>query len=251
MKLKGKVAIITGGARGLGKAFALRLAEEGAHIIIADIIDGVGVKEEIKEKGGEAIALYTDVSDEESTRNMARKAMEHFGKIDILINNAGIFASVGKKPFYEISSEEWDKVLGINLKGMFLCSKAVYPQMKRQGKGKIINISSGTFFMGAPYFIHYVASKGGIIALTRALAREVGDDGICVNAIAPGLTLSESVQGNPTYPEEYLRLTASGRCLKRDELPEDLTGAIVFLASDESDFITGQTIVVDGGSVFH
>jgi NAD(P)-dependent dehydrogenase (short-subunit alcohol dehydrogenase family) len=251
MKLKGKVAIITGGARGLGKAYALRLAEEGAHIIVADIIDGVEVKEEVVGKGGEAIALYTDVSDEESTTNMARKAIEHFGKIDILINNAGLFASLGKKPFYEISNEEWDQVLGINLKGTFLCCKAVYPQMKKQGKGKIINISSGTFFTGVPYFIHYVASKGGIIAFTRALAREVGDDGICVNAIAPGLTMSESVQGNPMYPEGYLRVAASGRCFKRDEFPQDLTGAIVFLASDESDFITGQTIVVDGGSVFH
>jgi NAD(P)-dependent dehydrogenase (short-subunit alcohol dehydrogenase family) len=250
MRLKGKVAIITGGARGLGKAYALRLAEEGARIVISDILDATGVKQEIEEKGGEALALYTDVSKEESTKEMALKTIDRFGRIDILINNAGIFATLGKKPFYEIPGEEWDQVLGINLKGTFLCCKAVYPQMKRQGKGKMINVSSSTFFAGVPYFAHYVASKGGIIALTRALARAVGDDGICVNAISPGLTLSEVVQGNPMYPEGYLKVAASSRCLKRDELPEDLTGTILFLASDDSDFITGQTILVDGGSVF-
>ena len=251
MKLKGKVAIITGGARGLGKAYALRLAEEGAQIVISDILDAIKVRQDIEERGGEALALYTDVSNEESTKEMARKTIERFGRIDILINNAAIFASLGKKPFYEISSEEWDQVLEINLKGTFLCCKAVYPHMKKQGKGKIINVSSSTFFAGVPYFIHYVASKGGIVALTRALAREVGDDGICVNAISPGLTISDAVRGNPMYPEGYLKIVAGGRCFKRDELPEDLTGTVIFLASDDSDFITGQTILVDGGLVFH
>jgi NAD(P)-dependent dehydrogenase (short-subunit alcohol dehydrogenase family) len=182
---------------------------------------------------------------------MAHAAIEHFGRIDILVNNAGLFASLGKKPLCEISESEWDQVMGVNLKGLFLCCKAVHPHMKQQGKGKIINVSSTTFFMGTPYFIHYVTSKGGIIAFTRSLAREAGDDGICVNAVAPGLTVSEGVRGNPMYPEEYLRVAAAGRCLKRNETPDDLTGTIVFLASDESDFITGQTIVVDGGLVFH
>jgi NAD(P)-dependent dehydrogenase (short-subunit alcohol dehydrogenase family) len=251
MKLKGKVAIITGGGRGLGKAYALSLSQEGAQIVLADIIDAREIRRTIKKNGGEALALYTDVSNEESTKAMARKTIERFGRIDILINNAAIFANLGKKPFFEISSEEWDQVLGINLKGTFLCCKAVYPQMKKQGKGKIINVSSSTFFAGVPYFIHYVASKGGIIALTRALAREAGDDGICVNAIAPGLTVSEAVRGNPMYPEDYLKVAASGRCFKRNEIPEDLTGTILFLASDDSDFITGQTILVDGGLSFH
>ena len=251
MALKGKVAIITGGARGIGRAFALRLAEEGARIVIADVIDGADVREELVRNGAEALAVHADVSDEESTRAMARKATEEFGRIDILINNAGLFASLGKKPFYEISGDEWDEVLRVNLKGVFNCCKAVYPQMKKQGKGKIINVSSSTFFRGAPNFIHYVASKGGIIALTRSLAREVGDDGICVNAIAPGLTVSETVQENPIYPEEYLRSVARSRCLERDETPDDLTGTILFLASDDSDFITGQTINVDGGLMFH
>ena len=251
MRLKEKVAIITGAARGIGKACALRFAEAGARIVVADVIDGTGARDEIVKKGGEAIAIATDVADEQSTMEMARTTIEHFGRIDILINNAGVFANLGKKPFYEISSAEWDMVLGVNLRGMFHCCKAVHPQMKKQGKGKIINITSSTFFQGVPYFLHYVSSKGGVIALTRALAREVGDDGIAVNAIAPGLTASEAVRENPMYPEEYLRISAGGRCFKRPEVPEDLTGTALFLASDESDFITGQTIVVDGGAIFH
>lgn len=251
MKLKGKVAIITGGARGIGKAYAIRLAQEGASVVIADVLDGTTVQQEIEKNGGSAIALNVDVSNEKSTIEMAKKAVERFGRIDILINNAAVFVTLGKKPFFQISEEEWDKVLAVNLKGTFLCCKAVYPYMKKQKKGKIINISSSTFFGGVPFFLHYVASKGGIIALTRALAREMGDDGICVNAVAPGLTVSEAVKGNPMYPEEHLRAVANGRCFKRDELPEDLTGTIVFLSSDDSDFITGQTIVVDGGYELH
>ena len=159
--------------------------------------------------------------------------------------------SIVKKPFYELSGQEWDDVIRVNLKGTFLCCKAVYPQMKKQGKGKIINISSGVWFKGTPYFIHYTTSKAGVVGLTRALAREVGTDGVCVNAIAPGYTLSEALEEKPMDPEERMQATVNSRCLKRIERPGDLVGTIVFLASDESDFITGQTIVVDGGSVFH
>jgi NAD(P)-dependent dehydrogenase (short-subunit alcohol dehydrogenase family) len=251
MRLNGKVAIVTGGARGLGRDYAVRLSEEGAKVVIADILDATAVQREIEEKGGEALALHTDVIDEEGVHEMARKTEERFGRIDILVNNAAIFADVIRRPFYEISVQEWDKMIGINLKGTFLCCKAVYPQMKKQGKGKIINVSSATFFSGNPYLIHYVTSKGGVIAFTRVLAREVGNDGICVNAIAPGFTLSEAVRENPMFSQEVRAMVVSSRCLKRPEQPDDLTGTIVFLASDESDFITGQTIVVDGGSVFH
>ena len=251
MRLKGKVAIVTGGARGLGKAYALHLSGEGAQIVVTDILDVTQVKHEIEEKGGEAIALYADVSEEDSVNEVARKTVERFGKIDILVNNAGIFADVNKKPFYDLSLKEWDKIVKVNLTGTFLCCKAVYPQMKKQGKGKIINVSSSTFFIGIPNLVHYVTSKGAIVAFTRALARELGNDGICVNAIAPGFTVSEAVQGNPTFPEQSHQVAANSRCFKRDEKPEDLLGTIVFLASDESDFITGQTIVVDGGAVLH
>jgi len=251
MILKEKVAIVTGGARGIGKSCALLLVEEGARVVIADIIDAIGVRRAIEESGGQVLTLYTDVSEEESTKEMAYKTIERFGRIDILINNAANFASLGKKPFYEISEREWDEVMKVNLKGTFLCCKAVYPQMKKQGRGKIINMSSGAFFSGFPHFLHYVSSKGGLIAFTRALAREVGDDGICVNAIAPGYTLSDVIREKPTESEESRKAIISSRCIKRDEVPEDITGTLVFLASGDSDFITGQTIVIDGGSALH
>ena len=251
VRLKGKVAIVTGGARGLGKDYALRLSEEGARIVVADILDATNVSHEIEKRGAEAIALHTDVADEQSVNDMVHKTIERFGGIDILVNNAAIFADVVKRPFHEMPVEEWDRMMAINLRGTFLCCKAVYPQMKKQGKGKIINVSSGTVFSGSPYLIHYVTSKGGVIAFTRVLAREVGNDGICVNAVAPGFTISEAIRENPTFPEQTRTMVASTRCFKRDEQSEDVTGTVLFLASDDSDFITGQTIVVDGGAVFH
>ncbi|MGZ3558939.1 MAG: SDR family NAD(P)-dependent oxidoreductase [Thermodesulfobacteriota bacterium] len=251
MRLKGKVAIVTGGARGLGRAFASRLYEEGAKVVIADILDANKVAQSIAKKEGEVLSLHTNVIEEESTKDMARKAIEYFGRIDILINNAAISTTTVMKPFYDISAKEWDEVIRVNLKGVFLCCKAVYPQMKKQNKGKIINISSGTFFKGLPNFIHYVTSKGGVIGFTRALAREVGNDGICVNAISPGYTRTEVLTEKPQYPAKLVRGIVASRCFKRDELPEDITGTVVFLASEESNFITGQTIVVDGGSVFN
>jgi NAD(P)-dependent dehydrogenase (short-subunit alcohol dehydrogenase family) len=251
VRLKGRVAIVTGGARGLGKDYALRLSEEGARIVVADILDATNVAHEIEKRGGEVMALRTDVADEQSVNDMVHKTIERFGRIDILVNNAAIFADVVKRPFHEMLVEEWDRMMGVNLRGTFLCCKAVYPQMKKQEKGKIINVSSGTVFSGNPYLIHYVTSKGGVIAFTRVLAREVGNDGICVNAVAPGFTISEAIRGNPTFPEQTRTMVAGTRCFKRDEQSEDVTGTVLFLASDDSDFITGQTIVVDGGAVFH
>jgi NAD(P)-dependent dehydrogenase (short-subunit alcohol dehydrogenase family) len=251
VRLKGRVAIVTGGARGLGKDYALRLSEEGARIVVADILDATNVAHEIEKRGGEVMALRTDVADEQSVNDMVHKTIEGFGRIDILVNNAAIFADVVKRPFHEMLVEEWDRMMGVNLRGTFLCCKAVYPQMKKQGKGKIINVSSGTVFSGNPYLIHYVTSKGGVIAFTRVLAREVGNDGICVNAVAPGFTISEAIRENPTFPEQTRTMVAGTRCFKRDEQSEDVTGTVLFLASDDSDFITGQTIVVDGGAVFH
>jgi NAD(P)-dependent dehydrogenase (short-subunit alcohol dehydrogenase family) len=251
MGLKGKVAIVTGSARGLGRAYALRLAKEGARIVVADILDGKETVDIILQQGGDGVYINTDVTSEESTQGMARKTIEKFGRIDILINNAALFATIVKRPFYEIPAKEWDSVMAVNLKGPFLCSKAVYPQMKKQGKGKIINVSSGTFFKGLPNFLHYVVSKGGNVALTRSLAREVGDAGICVNTIAPGYTETEYLRENPQDPIEVTKAIIATRCIKRPETPEDLLGTIVFLASDDSDFITGQTIIVDGGSAMN
>ena len=251
MRLKDKVAIVTGGSRGLGRAYALRLAKEGAKVVVADILEGGETVDAIKQQGGEAIYVYTDVTSERSTQEMVRKTLEKFSRIDILINNAAIFATIVKSPFYEISAEEWDEVMAVNLKGSFLCAKAVFPQMKRQGKGKIINVSSGAFYKGLPNFLHYVVSKGGNVALTRSLAREMGDAGICVNAIAPGYTETEYLKEHPQDPSEVTKAIIAGRCIKRPETPDDLAGTIVFLSSDDSDFITGQTILVDGGSTFN
>ena len=250
-RLKGKVAVITGAGRGIGRTYALKFTDEGAKVAIPDIIfeNAQKVVKEIETKGGQALALHTDVSDEVSTKEMVRKTLERFGKIDILVNNAAFYGSIVLKPFYEITVDEWDKLMGVNLRGVFLCCKAVFPAMKEQGKGKIINIASDVFFAGAPYFTHYVTSKGGIVAFTRAVARELGEYHINVNAVAPGLTETEAARFvNPKEIWEIVRAEAS---LKRTEQPEDLVGTVVFLSSEDSDYITGQTIVVDGGYVMH
>jgi NAD(P)-dependent dehydrogenase (short-subunit alcohol dehydrogenase family) len=249
VRLTGRVAIVTGGARHIGAAYCRRLAEEGAAVAIADVLDGEPVASEIRSKGGNALALKIDVSNEEDTNRMANKAVKAFGRIDILVNNAAIFINIQRHPFFEISGEEWDKVSAVNIKGPFLCAKAVFPQMKDQksGKSKIINISSSTAYWGTPNFLHYVASKAALIGMTRSLAREVGDFGICVNAIAPGLVEHEGQNA----PKALTELQLKERSIKRLQTPDDLMGTLVFLCSSDSDFMTGQVIVVDGGSVFH
>lgn len=251
MRLKGRVAIVTGSAQGLGKAFAVRLANEGARIVVADVLDQQieATALEIRQSGGEAMGVKVDVSDERNTLELARVTAEKYGGIDILVNNAALFARGPMTPFMEITFEEWNRVMAVNVGGMFLCSKAVFPYMKTRKKGKIINISSGTFWTGTHGMLHYVASKGAVIGLTRQLAREVGEYGICVNCVTPGLTASEGVVSS--FAKETLDDRASKRCIGRWEMPEDLVGTVSFLASDDSDFITGQTINVDGGLVFH
>jgi len=250
-RLEGKVVIVTGGAQGIGKAYALRLGEEDAKVVVADIKDAGAVAGMVAAAGGESLALRTDVTDEESTREMAAKTVERFGRIDVLVNNAAFFSTIVKKPFYDISAAEWDAVMAVNLKGPFLCAKAVYPHMQQQGKGKIINISSGAFYRGLPDFLHYVTTKGGIVGFTRSLAREVGAAGIRVNAIAPGYTETDMLKENPQDPPEFAQAILASRCVKRPETPEDITGTLVYLASDDSDFVTGQTIVVDGGTAMN
>jgi NAD(P)-dependent dehydrogenase (short-subunit alcohol dehydrogenase family) len=245
--LAGKVAIVTGGARHIGAVYARKLASEGAAVVIADILDGEAVSREIQSTGGRALALGVDVSKEEDAMRMAAEAVQAFGRIDILVNNAAIFINIQRHPFYEISAEEWDRVSAVNIKGPFLCSKAVYPQMKQQRSGKIINISSSTVYWGTPLFLHYVASKAALVGMTRSLAREVGEFGICVNAIAPGLVEHEGQNA----PKALTELQLKARSLKRIQTPEDLLGVLVYLGSTDSDFVTGQTIVVDGGSVLH
>ncbi|MFC1872064.1 SDR family NAD(P)-dependent oxidoreductase, partial [Chloroflexota bacterium] len=229
------------------------MADEGASVVVSDInMEAAGATaREIETKGGEVIAVKADVSRDEDVQEMAQKAAAHFGKIDILVNNAAIFHrdKIVRLPFYELPLAEWDRVIAVNLTGTFLCSRAVFPYMKAQGGGKIINIASATFFKGSPLFAHYVASKGGVIGLTRTMSSELGEYNINVNAIAPGRTLSEEPDDRDAIQRcEY---QASLRSLKRVEYPEDLVAAAIFLASRDSDFITGQTIVVDGGDIKH
>jgi 3-oxoacyl-[acyl-carrier protein] reductase len=249
-RLEDRVAIVTGGARGLGKTFCLAMAEHGAKLVIADILDKEArqTAEEIQARNGSAIALKVDVTSEEDTLGMAEETIKQFGRIDILVNNAAMVYGITRKPFTEIPPAEWDKLMTVNLRGPFLCSRAVFPQMKKQGRGKIINLTSETAFTGSRHLIHYVTSKGGIISFTRALAAEVGQYGICVNAVAPGFTESESSQ---TIIDDIAKYDISLTPLRRLEQPQDLVGAVIFLASSESDFITGQTLVVDGGKYMH
>jgi NAD(P)-dependent dehydrogenase (short-subunit alcohol dehydrogenase family) len=247
VRLERRVAIVTGGARHIGARYCRRLAAEGAAVVVADVLDGESVVQEIKSAGGKAMALKIDVSNEADANRMAAETAKAFGRIDILVNNAAIFIAIERRPFHEISAEEWDRVSAVNIKGPFLCAKAVFPQMKEQKSGKIINISSSTVFWGTPLFLHYVASKAALIGMTRSLAREVGAFGICVNALAPGLVQHEG----QTVPQEFTDFQLNARAIKRLETPEDLLGALVYLSSSDSDFVTGQTILIDGGSIFH
>ena len=244
MRTKDKVAIVTGGGIGLGRAYCKALAAAGAKVVVADIQSNAAgtVADEV-----DGIAVKVDVTSEKETQAMAARAIEAYGAIDILVNNAGMYSSIQKRPFTEIPLDEWDRCMAVNVKGVYLCCRAVHAQMKKQQHGKIINISSGTVLGGSPMFLHYVSSKGAVIALTRALAREVGGDGINVNAITPGLTIADEQQ-KKMLSEEYLAPRRQARAIKRDQYPEDLVGAVVFLASGDSDFITGQTLNVDGGT---
>ena len=250
MRLKDKVAIVTGGAKGLGRAFAVKMAKEGAKIMVVTRRDMDNLTEtvsQIKALGCEAELFQADVAREEDTLSMAEATIKAFGRIDILVNNAAIYDGIQRKPFYEIDPDEWDLVMNVNVKGAFLAARAVFPHMRDQGYGKIVNLSSEVFFTGSTGFAHYVSSKGGIIGLTRALAVELGPHNICINCVAPGFTDTEASRGLA----DVAKYDTSKTPLNRLEKPEDLTGPALFLASDESDFMTGQTLLVDGGRAMH
>ncbi|MBI5583461.1 MAG: 3-oxoacyl-ACP reductase FabG [Deltaproteobacteria bacterium] len=250
MRLSRKVAVVTGAAKGLGRAFCLGLAREGARILAVTRKDLENLEQTIqliRSQGGEAELFQADVAVEGDTGAMAREAIRKFGRIDILLNNAAIYDGIKRKPFNEIDLAEWDLVMNVNVKGAFLSTRAVFPFMKEQGYGKIINLASEVFFTGSTGFAHYVASKGGIIGLTRALAVELGPHHICINCIAPGFTDTEASRGLADVSKYDISKTP----LRRLEQPEDLVGAAVFLASPESDFITGQTLLIDGGRAMH
>jgi NAD(P)-dependent dehydrogenase (short-subunit alcohol dehydrogenase family) len=238
VRLQGKVAVVTGGAQGIGKAIAGGLAAESAQVVVADLNppeDGV----------------RADVSDEGDVQRMVDETVERHGRLDILVNNAGLYASLAMRPFTEIPLDEWRQVMDVNVASMFLTCRAAVPVMRAQGGGKIVNISSGTPFRGVPFLLHYVTSKGAIVALTRALAKELGKDGIHVNCVAPGFTMSEGVQAHPEVVEKLRDVSVAARTIQRDQVPEDVAGAVVFLCTPAADFITGQTMVIDGGQYFH
>ena len=252
-RLDDRVAIVTGGARGIGAEYANGLADEGAMVVIADVLDGSAVAAKINARhSGRALDIPTDVTDEAAVARLVAETVSAFGKLDILVNNAADLALGRQAPFEEITVADWDALMAVNLRGPFLCARAAVPEMRKLRYGKIINICSSTVFSGPPNFLHYVASKGGILAMTRSLSREVGEDGICVNSLAPGLTMSEAVMADELLGSDLMRQPQLvRRALKREQQPNDLVGTLLFLASSDSDFMTGQCLLVDGGAANH
>jgi NAD(P)-dependent dehydrogenase (short-subunit alcohol dehydrogenase family) len=244
--LEGRVAVVTGGAQGIGNAIARGLAAEHARVVIADL-----QRAEEAARPLDGVGLTVDVSDESQVEQMVADVVERCGRIDILVNNAGLYASLEMRPFTEIPVDEWRRVMDVNVLSMFLTCRAVVPRMREQGGGRIVNISSGTPFRGVPFLLHYVTSKGAIVALTRALAKELGGDEVLVNCVAPGFTMSEGVREHPEVIEALREVSVAARTLQRDQQPGDVVGAVVFLCGPGSAFITGQTIVIDGGQYFH
>jgi NAD(P)-dependent dehydrogenase (short-subunit alcohol dehydrogenase family) len=236
--LGGKVAIVTGGAQGIGAAIGAGLEDAGATVVVADLNPPEG-------------GIRADVASEADVAAMVEETLSRHGRIDVLVNNAGLYASLEMRAFAEIPLEEWNRVMEVNVASMFLTCRAVVPVMRGQGGGKIVNISSGTPFRGVPFLLHYVTSKGAIVALTRALAKELGKDSIHVNCVAPGFTMSDGVKSHPEVVEKLRDVSVASRTLQRDQVPEDVVGAVVFLCTSAADFITGQTMVIDGGQYFH
>jgi len=246
MRFKDKSVIITGGGGKIAKAYAMAFAKEGAKLSLPDIASAEPLVKAIMDMGGTAISTACDVSNEQSVRAMVEETVKQFGTVDVLINNAAYFMTVWKGPFWQMSVEEFDKAMAVNVRGSWLCAKAVVPHMQKQKQGKIVNISSNVALTGNPNYIHYVTSKGALIAMTRAMARELGDYNICVNTVSPGFVVTEGRQVDP----EYEKVRAQQRSIKRTQVENDLVGTVLFLSSQESDFMTGQLLNVDGGYHF-
>jgi NAD(P)-dependent dehydrogenase (short-subunit alcohol dehydrogenase family) len=251
MRLAGKTAIVTGAGTGIGLAVAKRFAAEGARVVIADIKGHQDSAAAITSQGGTAIGIETDISSEESVNGMVQEALRQFETIDILVNNAAISAGLRLGPFEKQQVSDWRRILDVNVIGTFNCCRAVSSHMRSRKSGRIINLTSGMAFKGTPLLMHYVASKGAIISMTRALANELGADNILVNAVAPGYVLSEGNLQQKEFFEAVRAPSIAGRAIKRDEMPEDVVGPILFLASEDAGFVSGQILAVDGGSVYH
>jgi len=248
-RLKDKVAIVTGGARGIGAAFCEGLALAGAKVVIADVLDASAVADRLGERQLSSIYVRADVTSKASVESLVADTVREFGTVDILVNNAALFADLHTKPFLDITEDEWDRVMTVNVRGTFQCAKAVAPVMIKNKRGRIVNMASGTAFKGTPNFLHYVASKGAVVSMTRSLARELGPHNIGVNAIAPGLTMSEAVVVNPDWTGAASTVGIAARAIQRAEVPADLISTLIYLCSDDSNFVTGQTISVDGGAL--
>jgi NAD(P)-dependent dehydrogenase (short-subunit alcohol dehydrogenase family) len=248
-RLKDKVAIVTGGARGIGAVFCEGLAAAGAKVVVSDVLDGKAVADRIAEHQRRAIYVRADVTSKKSVEGLVADTVREFGTVDILVNNAGLFADLHHKPFFDIDEDEWDRVMAVNVRGTFQCAKAVARVMIENKKGRIVNIASGTAFKGTPHLLHYVSSKGAVVSMTRSLARELGPHNVCVNAIAPGLTMSEKVADHPEWSGSAKAASIAARAIQRAQVPGDLLSTLIYLCADESNFVTGQTISVDGGAL--
>lgn len=251
MSLSGKVVIVTGGAMGIGYAIYEALGQRGASVVVADRANADGAAAKLKAAGCEALGVFAGVSSERDVEAMVAATLERFARVDGRVNNAGIYSSLKLRPFEELTVDEWKRVLDVNVIGIFLCCRAVLSAFKRQGGGRIVNISSGVAFKGNPDMRHYVASKGAVVSMTRSLATELGRHGVLINSVAPGLTLSDGLLSNPALAGGVKDFAVRTRAVKRDMYPTDLVGAVAFFLGDDAGFITGQTLVVDGGAYYH
>ena len=243
-----RTVIVTGAATGIGQAFAVGCAAAGANVVVADMTPADETVAAIERAGGKVLAVRTDVSDDASVRQMTEQAVARFGRIDGLINNAAYFREVRLTDFELIDPAQWDRLFAVNVKGVWMCSKAVMPAMRSQGRGSIVNIASVVAVAGQPGYLHYVASKGAVLAMTKGLAKEVGKDGVRVNVIAPGFVITDATKNRPV---EWQQSFLKARALQREQKPDDLVGTALYLLSDLAGFVSGQTIVVDGGHIMY
>jgi 3-oxoacyl-[acyl-carrier protein] reductase len=246
LELDGRVAVVTGAARAIGRETAEVLAARGATIVSIDLLDADALVHAITSRGGSAISLTADVSEEEAVENAFREVLDRFGHIDVLVNNVGQFADIERRAFWEIPTEEWDRLMAVNVRSVFLCSRAGAKPMREAKFGRIVNLASNVVTFGMANLMHYVASKAAVIGMTRSMARELGPFGIAVNAVAPGLVTTEITMR--TIPEEYRRLVAQGQCLQDAIRPADIAEAVAYLAGPAARMITGQTLLVNGGA---